>query len=78
MDMQGPILNGHDGGGADSDVAIRRAWGMVMDAAGEALTTPGLPPGDRADLLDLLRGASEIAQRPTLSLARPARGQSGS
>ena len=74
MDVQGPILNGHDGGGTDAEAAARRAWRLVLDAAGEALTTPGLPPDDRADLLDLWRGAAEIAQRPCLSLLSRAGG----
>lgn len=71
---QGPILNGHDGTGGD--VAIRHAWGLVMDAAGEALATHGLPRSERADLLELWRGAAEIAQRPCLSLASPAASRS--
>ena len=74
MDMQGPILNGHDGDGTDAEVAVRRAWGIVMEAAGEALTTPGLPPDDRDSLLRIWRASAEIAQRPSLFLARPRSG----
>ena len=48
--------------GAGEGAAAAAAWGRVAAAASAAAATPGLPPDDRADLLDLWRGATEIAE----------------
>ncbi len=57
---------------AVDDAAASRAWGLVMDAFGEALKVPGLPPGDREDLLVCHRYAAQAAGRPVVA---PAGGQ---
>ena len=67
--MQHPLFNGIDGGGTTEERALREAWTHVLEGFRKALTVEGLPPDERATLLDCYRGAAEIAGRPLLQSA---------